>query len=284
MTHVFRHAVWLLTGLGLVVIPSGLARNGPATPAMATPEHTIAAGVAETETIPAIALFEAEVAADTDTDTDADAGSAADVDRCQRLPELFRPGDRAFHRTRIAYGDDPDTTGLLSRIQHTACRFGIDPAIGQGVAWTESRFDQAARSPDGLSFGAFQLTETTAAEMRARLAAANLDLPLHDEVTLGVGYLRYLSRVFARRTVLADSGLTTTPIGNPVERWRFAIAAYNAGEGRVAAAQRRAEELGKDPTRFNDVRPFLPPITRRYVDKVIAFGAAQLALEDSEAT
>jgi hypothetical protein len=285
VTHMLRHAAWIFTMLGLAMIPSRLARHGLATAAVAASEQRMEAPamMLEPEGVSALALFAEGRAADADARV---VGITGGVEQCARLPELFRPGNRAFDHARGAHDvhRDPDIAGLLSRIRQAACRFGVDPAIGTGVAWTESRFDQDARSPDGLSVGAFQLTETTAAEMRARLAATNVDLPLHDEVTLGVGYLRYLSRIFAQETVLADSGLTTTPIRNPVERWRFAIAAYNAGEGRVAAAQRRAGELGKNPERFDDVRPFLPPITRRYVDTVITFGASQRPLDDSEAT
>jgi hypothetical protein len=94
-------------------------------------------------------------------------------------------------------------------------------------------------------------------------------------VTLAMGYLRYLAVLFEKRTVLYRDGLTTVAVKDPVECWRFAIAAYNAGEGRVAAAQHRAAELGRNPARFDDVRSLLPPITNRYVDNVISFGVSQ---------
>jgi membrane-bound lytic murein transglycosylase MltF len=192
------------------------------------------------------------------------------------LPGLFRVKHVSHREIQRGYqAADPKKAALLRRIRETACRFGVDPAIGQGVAWTESRFDPSARSPDGLSSGAFQLTAVTAAQMRSRLRAANKELPLHDEVTLGVGYLRYLAGLFEKRTVLYRDGLTTVGVTDPVECWRFAIAAYNAGEGRVAAAQHRAASLGRNPARFDDVRPLLPPITRRYVDNVISFGVSQ---------
>jgi len=191
------------------------------------------------------------------------------------LPELFRVQHAGHRDLQRGYRVDPKRVALLGRIREAACRFGIDPAIGQGVAWTESRFDQSARSPDGLSVGVFQLTAVTAAQMRSRLGSASAGLPLHDEVTLGIGYLRYLAGLFGKRTVLYHDGLTTVAVEDPVECWRFAIAAYNAGEGRVAAAQHRAASLGRNPARFDDVRSLLPPITRRYVDNVISFGVSQ---------
>ena len=48
------------------------------------------------------------------------------------------------------------------------------------------------------------------------------------------------------------------------------MAAYNAGEGRVAQAQAQAERDGKNPSIFENVRPYLPDSTQDYVDKVFA--------------
>jgi len=61
------------------------------------------------------------------------------------------------------------------------------------------------------------------------------------------------------------------------ERRLFAVAAYNAGEGRVARAQARAAAAGGDPTRFTDVRRFLPGTTQGYVDRVVAYARAETA-------
>jgi soluble lytic murein transglycosylase-like protein len=181
------------------------------------------------------------------------------------------PADGAGQRRSPAARRD----ALVARIHEASRRLGVDPGISEGVARAESNLDASARSSDGLSVGAFQLTAPTAAEMRRRLAGGRAaGLPLGDEVTLGVGYLRYLDGLFARRAILDPAGRTTTPVGDPAERRRFAVAAYNAGEGRVAGAQRRAAAAGGDPGRFADVVGHLPPITQRYVERVLAFAAA----------
>jgi len=91
-------------------------------------------------------------------------------------------------------------------------------------------------------------------------------------VALGVGYLRYLHDLFGRQAHLAH-GVATVPVPDAGERRLFAVAAFNAGEGRVAAAQARARATGGDPTHFADVRRFLPPITRAYVGRVAAYAA-----------
>ena len=94
-----------------------------------------------------------------------------------------------------------------------------------------------------------------------------------DDVALGVGYLRYLHDLFGRTARLAH-GRTTVPVADAGERRLFAVAAFNAGEGRVAEAQARTRAAGGDPTRFADVRPFLPSITRAYVGRVAGYAAA----------
>ena len=66
-------------------------------------------------------------------------------------------------------------------------------------------------------------------------------------------------------------GLETVAVDDPQERRLFAIAAFNAGEGRVARAQARAAAAGRDPTSFGDVRPYLPHITQAYVHRVVAY-------------
>jgi membrane-bound lytic murein transglycosylase MltF len=178
-------------------------------------------------------------------------------------------GSERSHGLASAWRRDDERIQLVAKIGATAERLGVDPAIGRAVAFVESNFDTDARSPDGETTGAFQLKRTTAHAMRRRLAVDGEGLPLGDEVTLGIGYLRYLDRIFAEPTVLDDAGRRTIPVADRGERRRFAIAAYNAGEGRVAEAQRKAHGAGLDARRFADVHAFLPAITQRYVARVL---------------
>ncbi len=186
------------------------------------------------------------------------------------------PGRDESHAEAVAIAPvrDQRTAALVARIHEVARRLGVDPAIGEAVARVESNLDPSARSPDGRSVGAFQMKRPTLVEMRRRLGRDRPELPLSDEVTLGIGYLRYLDGIFSRPTVLDHAGRRTLAVADPHERTRLAIAAYNAGEGAVAAAQQQAVRAGRDPRRFREVDPYLPPVTQRYVHRVLATARA----------
>jgi soluble lytic murein transglycosylase-like protein len=198
---------------------------------------------------------------------------AAPAQGQRERPAVVRPPDPlpgAAGAVSLASVRDRRTQLLRARIHEVARRLGVHPMIGEAVARVESNLDPSARSPDGRSLGAFQMKRPTALEMRRRLGRDRPGLPLADEVTLGIGYLRYLDQIFARPTVLDQAGRRTLAVADPRERSRFAIAAYNAGEGAVAAAQRQAAGAGRNPLRFREVHPYLPPVTQRYVTRVLA--------------
>jgi soluble lytic murein transglycosylase-like protein len=165
---------------------------------------------------------------------------------------------------------------LAASIRHAAVHAGVEPALSVAVARAESSLNPAARSADGRSTGTFQVLPTTAAEMRRKIAAGTVARPPGtDDVALGVGYLRYLHDLFGRDARLGR-GLTTVAVEDAGERRRFAVAAFNAGEGNVAKAQARAAAAGGNPARFDDVRPFLPRITQGYVERVVGYAGGEL--------
>ena len=69
-------------------------------------------------------------------------------------------------------------------------------------------------------------------------------------------YLKDLDTMFSKKTGLGK-WLETIAVRNTSERKKFALGAYNAGEGRIATAQRLAKEAGKDPEAWGDVEAFL---------------------------
>jgi len=173
----------------------------------------------------------------------------------------------------------PAKHALAASIRQAAAHAGVAPALSVAVARAESSLDPRARSADGKSVGTFQVLPSTAAEMRRKIAAGTVARPPgSDDVALGVGYLRYLHDLFGRNAQLGRN-LHTVAVADRGERERFAVAAFNAGEGTVARAQAKAAAAGHDPTRFADVRPFLPVQTRTYVERVVAFAREDQADE-----
>lgn len=94
-------------------------------------------------------------------------------------------------------------------------------------------------------------------------------------------YLKDLNTWFGERTKLSE-GLYTAPIKSVSERKKFVLGAFNAGEGRVARAQRLARQDGRDPHLWSDVVKYLAAAkagpekaeeTRQYVDKVPLYEA-----------
>ena len=192
-------------------------------------------------------------------------GSAADTGD---FPDAAAPWLRSSARRELA-----------ASIQRSALDAGVTPGVALGVAIAESSLEPGARSSDGLSEGTFQVTRATAAQIEQHFARGVVQRPSgSDDVALGLAYLRYLDDVFERGTPLGG-GVRATSVEDATERQRFAVAAFNAGEGRVATAQQRAEARGLDPTSFEDVRPYLPGITQRYVDRVIGYSGATTDLQ-----
>jgi soluble lytic murein transglycosylase-like protein len=165
---------------------------------------------------------------------------------------------------------------LRAAIRQASTTAGVEPALSVAVARAESSLNPKARSADGQSVGTFQVTRATAAEMRRKIAAGTVERPPgSDDVALGVGYLRYLHDLFGRNATLGKH-LSTVAVADDSQRRLFAVAAFNAGEGSVARAQAKAAAAGADPTRFADVRQFLPESTQGYVERVVAYAQEEL--------
>ena len=165
-----------------------------------------------------------------------------------------------------------DKQEIRNRLVSAATKLGLDPALTQSVVSTESSFNIRAVSNDGhQSKGLFQLLDSTGKTLMSRSDSQIGDYdPFNPDtnITLGTSYLRYLHDIFKTKTDLPNQ-LQTRAAADSKSLEKFAVAAFNAGEGRVASAQIRSEKVGKNPAHYDHVAPFLPRTTREYVTKVV---------------
>lgn len=156
-------------------------------------------------------------------------------------------------------------------VQDAGTRHGVDPALSLAVVAAESSFDPLAVSQDGHeSKGLFQLLDSTGKDRLRRHyqeVAYNPFEPAQN-VDLGVGYLRHLHQLFSEETELPNK-ISTVPAANSSSLEKLAVAAFNAGEGRVASAQARAARAGKNPAEYEVVAAYLPESTQEYVQRVM---------------
>ncbi|MFO1407015.1 MAG: membrane-bound lytic murein transglycosylase MltF [Steroidobacteraceae bacterium] len=184
------------------------------------------------------------------------------------------------------FGERENFDYLFSRnfMDHVGVRLPLyetwfrDAALAHGVDWKllaamgyqESKWDPDAVSLSGAR-GLMQMTADTAAMMNFG--------DRHDPRASIFGGARYLARM-----------LDTVParIPEPDRTW-FAVASYNVGYGHVEDARVLAQQLGRDPDRWDDVRETLPLLAQekwysrtkhgyargwepvRYVDNVRAY-------------
>ena len=121
--------------------------------------------------------------------------------------------------------------------------------------------------------GHFQFKPKTAREYGLIVSKENDQrFDIHRASSAAARYLKDLNTWFGKRTKLSE-GLYTVPVKSVSERKKFVLGAFNAGQGRVAGAQRRAEKAGKNPQLWEDVARSLPRETQQYVERVRLYEA-----------
>lgn len=163
----------------------------------------------------------------------------------------------------------------LKAMISSAGRFhGVDPSLGIAVAQAESSLQVDAVSQDGhASKGLFQLLDTTAQDMMRLHGMENETYDPFDpslNTFLGMGYLRRLHDLFSTESQLTRN-TRTVGAESAASLEKLAVAAFNAGEGRVARAQAKVQAEGGNPADFGSVEPHLPASTRAYVRRVFEF-------------
>ncbi|MGI5868840.1 MAG: lytic transglycosylase domain-containing protein [Kiritimatiellia bacterium] len=150
---------------------------------------------------------------------------------------------RAYWSKKIARRTPPRRANeLVPRLERIFEASGLPPQL-VWVAEVESTLDPAARSPAG-AVGLFQLMPRTAQSLGLELSPRDQRLDPEHNARAAATYLKTLHRRFGS--------------------WPLALAAYNAGEGRVAKLCRR-----RNTRNFDDIADALPTETQMYVPRVL---------------
>lgn len=158
---------------------------------------------------------------------------------------------------RVAVSRQPpaNATALVPRLKNIFRAEGVPPEW-VWIAEVESSMNPKARSPVGAR-GLFQFMPATAERFGMRVSWPDERTDPEKSARAAANYL--------------------TLLYNRFDSWPLAIAAYNAGEGRVG---RTLEATGTSS--FAAVAPHLPAETRLYVPKVMATVAARESIADPE--
>ena len=135
-------------------------------------------------------------------------------------------------------------------VKQNANAMGWDWRLLSAMIYHESKFINESCSDKG-AVGLMQIRNET----------YSVDTLLDPAVNISIGtkYLTYLSGMFANQG--ADS----------VECLKFALAAYNAGEGNILKCIRTAEEKGVDPTRWDNIVSIIPEVPGFHGKQTIAY-------------
>ena len=166
------------------------------------------------------------------------------VDSPAHIRVTKRVADKDLWRKKVAGRKQPAGAALYAEsAKKVFRREGVPPEL-VWMAEVESTFNPKARSPVGAA-GLFQFMPVTAERFGLRLKPVDERLNPDHSATAAAKYLKLLNRRFGD--------------------WELALAAYNAGEGRISKALARHE--GRT---FADIAPHLSAETQMYVPKIAA--------------
>ncbi len=129
----------------------------------------------------------------------------------------------------------------------------------EAIYGQESSFGTNFKNNRGSDAGAghFQLEKKTAEQYNLIVKKDNdqrFDIDYSSDVA--ARYLKDLYNYFSKSTVLSST-IRTIPVKDTKERKKFALAAYNAGQGRIAQAQIEAEKAGENPALWDIAKEYL---------------------------
>ncbi|MBF0287065.1 MAG: membrane-bound lytic murein transglycosylase MltF [SAR324 cluster bacterium] len=145
---------------------------------------------------------------------------------------------------------------LLPYFQDAAEQHELPWKLLAAQAYQESHWEENAVSPTKVR-GIMMLTEKTAKQMGVRNRT--------DPVQSIMGGAKYFSEMLER----------VPPEVEGVDRFWFALAAYNVGMGHIYDARKLAKRLGKDPNQWQNMKMVLPLLSQRKYFKTLKHGYAR---------
>ncbi len=186
-------------------------------------------------------------------------------------------------RTNVDIWLERETSHIRKALENASRYFGRGDALTvntlEAIYGEESSFgiQLRDRGMEGAA-GHFHLQKNTAERYGLTVSEENDQRFNIDYASItSARYLKDLDRMFSKQTKLTE-GRITVPITSIVGRKKFVLAAYNLGEGKVAYAQQLAQQAGKDPTNWDEVKKFLEAAgetpkdakdARKYVEDVL---------------
>lgn len=160
---------------------------------------------------------------------------------------------RAAEREAIAHARIPYTQYFKENAPVANCDWQLLAAI----AYHESRFNPTAGNPSGAR-GLMQIMPKVA--VRYGLNDSTILEP-EDNIRVGAQIFRNLQHMFRF-------------IPNQEDRWKFALASYNAGAAHILDARRLTEQNGGNPTLWEDCSYWLEQLQYEevYTDSVVQYG------------
>jgi len=135
-----------------------------------------------------------------------------------------------------------------SLIRETAKKFNIDYRLIYSIIKVESRFQSDAVSGHGAT-GLMQVMPVASADINEDMTDEELSLP-EGNINTGINYFASMMDLF--KNAGSDDQI------------RLALAAYNAGPGRIYDAMELAAYIGENPMKWPAVRNVLPFLSKRY--------------------
>jgi len=162
---------------------------------------------------------------------------------------------------------------LLEHFNSSGLENSLDPLMLAAQAYQESELDHDRESPAG-AVGIMQIKPSTAADRN--VGVDDITSPANN-IEAGARYMRFLmDRYFS------------DPEMGELQRWLFALAAYNAGPAKIQRLRKQAAAEGHDPNLWLDSVELIAARkigreTVRYVRNIFKYYVAyRLAWEDRE--